>query len=76
MTTAGPPRERIIREATRILAHGAQPSVADIAKAAVGLELKFSLRVELGGSSPPPDKVVEKINSLLGHIDKAFRLRR
>ncbi|TMF46144.1 MAG: TetR family transcriptional regulator [Chloroflexi bacterium] len=34
MTTAGPPRERIIREATRILAHGAQPSVADIAKAA------------------------------------------
>ena len=34
MATAGPPRERIIREATGVLARGGQPSVAEIAKAA------------------------------------------
>jgi hypothetical protein len=50
--------------------------VADIAKAAVGLELKFNVRVELGGSSPPSDKVVEKISSLLGDVDKTLRLRK
>ena len=50
--------------------------VADIAKAAVGLELKFNVRVELGGSSPPPDKIVEKISSLLADVDKTLRLRK
>src|SRR5438093_13015063 len=34
MAATGPPRERIMREATRVLARGGQPSVAEIAKAA------------------------------------------
>src|SRR2546425_4075706 len=34
MAVAGPPRERIMKEATRVLAGGGQPSVAEIAKAA------------------------------------------
>ena len=51
--------------------------VADIAKAAVGLELKFGIRVELGGSSPPPDKVLaQRINALLGDVDKTLKLRK
>jgi len=50
--------------------------VADIAKAAVGLELRFNVRVELGGSSPPSDKVVDKISSLLGDVDRTLRLRK
>src|SRR5205814_9047756 len=34
MAATGPSRERIMREATRVLARGGQPSVAEIAKAA------------------------------------------
>src|SRR5438094_104122 len=34
MAATGPPRERIMREATRVLARGGQPSVAEIARAA------------------------------------------
>src|SRR5712691_11500875 len=49
--------------------------VADIAKAAVGLDLKFRLRVELGGGSRPSDDVVANINQLLQEISDDFKLR-
>jgi transcriptional regulator with XRE-family HTH domain len=49
--------------------------VADIAKAAVGLDLKFRLRVELGGESRPSDEVVASINQLLREISNDIKLR-
>ncbi|MBI3795502.1 MAG: ATP-binding protein [Deltaproteobacteria bacterium] len=49
--------------------------VAAIAKAAVGLDLKFRLRVELGGGSRPSDEVVASINQLLQEISSNLRLR-
>jgi hypothetical protein len=31
----------------------------------VGFEIKFSLRIELGGKTPPPAGLVERLNALL-----------
>ncbi|MDP3045544.1 MAG: hypothetical protein Q8N93_09120, partial [Bacillota bacterium] len=46
-----------------------------ITKAAVGLDLKFHLRIELGGSPPPTEDTVAKINQPLQKISGGLRLR-
>lgn len=48
--------------------------VAEIKKAAVGLELKFQIRIELGGVNTPGDKPVEQINQILKDISEKLEL--
>ena len=49
--------------------------VADIKKAAVGLELKFRLRIELGGVQSPSDEPVMQINQMLEEISDKLKLK-
>ena len=42
--------------------------IPEIARAAVGNDLKFTIRVELGGNVPPPADAVAKINELLAEV--------
>ena len=49
--------------------------VSDLAKAAIGLDLKFHLRVEFGSDLPPPEEAVAKINQLLQEIPEQFKLK-
>ena len=58
------PRGLLIAEAV-LEANGIQDladQIPDIAKAAVGNDLKFNIRVELGGETAPDSETVEKIN--------------
>ena len=48
--------------------------VADIAKAAAGHELRFHLRVELGGDKPAPKEVVDAVNEALAKVLPALKL--
>ncbi len=48
--------------------------VGEVVGAAVGYDLKFKLRVELGGDTPPPDDVIEMLNKLLKSVSKSLRL--
>lgn len=48
--------------------------ISAITKAATGLDLRFHLRIELGGLIPPPQDTVEKINQLLEEISKSLKL--
>jgi hypothetical protein len=49
--------------------------IGEIAKAAVGQDLRFCLHVELGGSTPPPEDVVGKVNEILGQVSEDLRLK-
>ena len=48
--------------------------IPDIAQAAVGNELKFNVRIELGGDTTPDPAVVEKINALLSEVSDDLKL--
>ena len=48
--------------------------VPDIAKAAVGNNLRFNLRVEFGGETAPDPETVEKINELLSEVSDKLKL--
>jgi len=48
--------------------------VPDIAKAAVGNDLRFNVRVELGGETTPNPDTVEKINDLLSEVSDKLKL--
>jgi hypothetical protein len=49
--------------------------VADIKKAAVGLDLKFCMRIELGGVQSPSEEPVVEINKILGEISDKLKLK-
>jgi hypothetical protein len=49
--------------------------IDEIMKAAVGHVLKFYLRVELTGSTPPTGETITKLNRLLKEIGKDFELK-
>ncbi len=49
--------------------------IPHITRAAAGLDLKFRLRVELGGSTQPSEDVVAKINDLLREISESLELK-
>jgi transcriptional regulator with XRE-family HTH domain len=49
--------------------------LSEIAKAAIGLGLKLSVRLELGSTSPPSPEAVAKINQLLQEISEQLQLR-
>lgn len=48
--------------------------IVAITKVAVGLDPKFHLRIELGGSRPLPEDIVAKINQLLQEIRGGLKL--
>ena len=48
--------------------------IPEIAQAAVGSELKFNVRVELGGDTTPDPEVVEKVNALLSEVSDDLKL--
>ena len=48
--------------------------IPEIAQAAVGSELKFNVRIELGGDTAPDPAVVEKINALLSEVSEDLKL--
>ena len=48
--------------------------VPEIAKAAVGNDLRFTVCVEFGGDETPPAEAVEKINALLSEVTDKLRL--
>ena len=59
-------------------AHGIQDladQIPDITTAAVGTGLKFNIRIEFGGETPPDPEAVEKINELLAEVDDTLRLK-
>ncbi len=49
--------------------------IADIKKAAVGLDLKFRIRIELGGVLSPSAEPVVKINQILEEISEKLKLK-
>ena len=42
----------------------------------MGHELKFHMRIELGGEEAPPDKAVQEMNKILKPISEDIQLRR
>ena len=48
--------------------------IPEIAQAAVGSQLKFNVRIELGGDTTPDPAVVEKINALLSEVSDDLKL--
>ncbi len=48
--------------------------VPELAKAAVGNNLQFNVRVELGGETTPGPEAVEKINELLAEVSDKLKL--
>ena len=48
--------------------------VAEITKAAAGHELRFHLRVELGGEKPAPKEVVDAVNEALAKVSPTLKL--
>ena len=48
--------------------------IPEITQAAVGSQLKFNIRIELGGDTAPAPEVVEKINALLSEVTDDLKL--
>ena len=46
----------------------------DILNAAVGSGIRFSVRIELGGETPPDPEIVEKLNALLAEVSGKLKL--
>jgi hypothetical protein len=51
-------------------------AIGDLTKTAVGLNLQFRLRVELGPASQVSDETIAKINELLSEVSDKLRLER
>jgi hypothetical protein len=49
--------------------------VSELTRAAIGLDLKFHIRVELGSTPPPSEEAVAKINQLLQEVSEQLRLK-
>lgn len=49
--------------------------IPGIMKAAVGAGIKFNVRIELSGETPPDAETVEKLNKLLSEVSDGLKLR-
>jgi hypothetical protein len=49
-------------------------AVAEITKAAAGHDLKYLVRIDLGGEKPAPDQVVTEVNKALAKASRKLRL--
>jgi len=50
--------------------------LGDLVKAAVGLNLQFRLRIELGPASRVSDETVDRVNALLSEVSEKLRLQK
>jgi hypothetical protein len=50
-------------------------AVAEITKAAAGHEIKYVVRIDLGGDKPAPDAVVEEVNKALAKVSNKLKLQ-
>ena len=72
-----PYRSGVLVAEADLEAHGIQEladQIADISTAAIGTEIKYKIRVEFGGETPPDPEAVEKINELLAEVDDTLKL--
>ena len=49
-------------------------AMGDITKAAAGHDIKYTVRIDLGGEKPAPDSVVEEVNIALAKASKKLKL--
>lgn len=49
-------------------------AVARISAASAGHELKYVVRIDLGGDKPAPAAVVEAVNGILGSVSSKLKL--
>ena len=50
-------------------------AVSDLTQAAAGHDLRYFVRIELGGEKAPPDNVVDSINEVLAKkVSKSLKL--
>ena len=72
-----PYRAGVLIAQAELEVHGIQDladQIADISTAAIGAEIKYKIRIEFGGETPPDPEAVEKINALLGEVDDTLKL--
>ena len=70
------PRGRLHAEAV-LEGNGIQDladQIPEIAKAAVGNEIRFNVRIEFGGETAPDPEAVERINAMLSEVSEELRL--
>ena len=67
------PRAEAVLEADRV--QDLADQVPELLKAAVGNELRFTVRIEVGGTTAPSPEAVEKINDLLAEVSEDLRLQ-
>ena len=48
--------------------------IPDLTRAAIGLDLKFHLRIELGFTPPASEEAIEKINKYLQEVSEDLKL--
>ena len=48
--------------------------VGEMTRLAVGCELRFHLRIELGGKTPPSQELLDKLNKILAEVSSGLRL--
>ena len=73
-----PPPPGVVKAEAALEANGIQDladHVDEIVMAAVGNNLRFSVRIELGGQNVVPSNVVDEINALLAKISDDLQLR-
>ncbi len=66
------PRAEAVLEADQI--QDLADQVPELLKAAIGNDLKFTVRVEVGGENTPAPEALEKINKLLADVSEDLRL--
>jgi hypothetical protein len=49
--------------------------LGELARAAIDHDLKFHLRIELGGATPPSAELVERLNKLLAEVAEGLRFQ-
>ncbi len=49
--------------------------IGELTAAAVGYELKFHLRIELGSKTSPPQTIADQINQILQQVSREMHLK-
>ncbi len=48
--------------------------LGELGKVTAGYDMKFILKIELGGTISPPDEIVEKVDKLLKDVSTGFHI--
>ena len=49
--------------------------MGELGKTTAGYDMKFYMKLELGGTTPPPDEIVDKVNELLKDVSTGLHLK-